>query len=110
MHGGSRGEGSMTFVRAWALAALVVAIWFLCWWAVQPHVRMVGAGESPAVFSAERAEGYLARVLGPERPHPVGSAEDAAVRGRILRELAALHVPARTYTAFTCYSGRGFRY
>jgi hypothetical protein len=100
----------MAVVRAWALAALVVAIWVLCWWTAQPHVRILPAKEDPALFSAERAEGYLARVLGPERPHPVGSAEDEAVRERILKELGALHVPAQTYTAFTCYSGRGFRY
>jgi Peptidase family M28 len=100
----------MAVVRAWALAALVASIWFPCWWAGQPHARIAGANESAATFSAMRAEGYLARVLGPERPHPVGTPENAAVRGRILTALAALRAPAQTYRTFTCYSGRGFRY
>src|SRR5690606_42099321 len=45
------------------------------------------AGAPPGVFSAGRAMAVLERVLGDERPHPVGSAANAAVRDRILAEV-----------------------
>lgn len=88
-------------LRAWGLALAALAVWFLCNWESQPR-RIAEASAPAAEFSAERAETVLARILGPEKPHPVGSAENAAVRARILKELAALGVPARTYRAFTC--------
>lgn len=97
----------MAVARAWALGLLVLAIWFVCSWANRPHDAIIAANGSPASFSAARAEAVLARVLGPERPHPVGSVENEAVRERILKELAALGVPARTYKAFTCNAWRG---
>jgi hypothetical protein len=100
----------MAVVRAWALGAAVLAIWLLCWWTSQPHPQMVAANENPNDFSAARAEAVLARVLGPEQPHPVGTAENAAVHGRILQELARLHVPAQTYRAFTCNAWRGYSF
>ena len=100
----------MAAVRAWALGLLVMAVWFLCVWASAPRPSPLAATSGLAEFSAARAEQDLARILGPERPHPVGTPENAAVRGRILNELAALRVLARTYRAFTCSSGRGFRY
>src|SRR6185437_13817111 len=92
-----------------ALALVALATWFLCAWANQPPRSMLWT-PGPARFSADRAEAALARVLGPERPHPVGTPENAAVRTRILQLLAALHVPARTYTAFTCNAWRGFSF
>ena len=55
-------------------------------------------------FRWGRADAALGRVLGPERPHPVGSAEAAAVRGRILKELAAMGVPARQESRMSCVS------
>jgi hypothetical protein len=106
-----RGEGAnMAVVRAWALGLLVLAIWFVCVWASRPHDAMIPANGNPASFSAAHAEAVLARVLGPERPHPVGSAENEEVRARILNELAMLGVPARTYRAFTCNAWRGFSF
>jgi Peptidase family M28 len=47
----------------------------------------VGAGAPPTEFSSGRAMGQL-RVIA-RNPHPVGSAEHAAVREYIMRELAA---------------------
>jgi hypothetical protein len=92
------------------LALLALAVWFLCAWANQPRSPLLSAAPGPAQFSAARADATLARVLGPERPHPVGTAENAAVRGRLLKELAALGVPARAYTAFSCNGWRGFSF
>jgi hypothetical protein len=59
-------------------------------------------------FSAGRAEATLARILGPEIPHPVSSDENAAVRARIQKEFAALGVRTSTYKAFACNAWRGF--
>lgn len=96
-------------LRAWLLALVAVAIWFLSDYTSEPH-HQAAATASATVFSSARAEAVLARVLGPEKPHPVSSDENAAVRGRILQEFAALSVPAHTYQAFTCYSGREFEF
>jgi hypothetical protein len=93
-----------------ALAVVALAVWFLCAWANQPRNPHVSVTQGAGWFSAAGAEQALARVLGPERPHPVGTPENAAVRGRILQELAALHVPARTCAAFTCNAWRGFSF
>jgi hypothetical protein len=105
------GEGgtAMAIARAWILGLLAVGIWFLCLWAGNPH-RRFEATPSGAEFSVSRAEAALARVLGPEKPQPVSSAENAAVRGRILEEFAALGVSARTYQAFTCNPWRGLSF
>src|SRR5690348_693318 len=91
------------------LAAVALAVWFLCARANQPRSPFLGTPNA-SQFSADRAEAVLARVLGPERPHPVGTPENAEVRARILQELATLQVPAGTYTAFTCNAWRGFSF
>ena len=96
-------------VRAWFLALLVVGIWFLSVYAGNPHRTVDGSAPATA-FSSARADATLARVLGPEVPHPVSSAENAAVRGRILKEFAAMGVPTHTYQAFTCNAWRGFSF
>ena len=54
-----------------------------------PPVRPRDA--TPGSFSAERARGRLARVLGdPALPHPVGSRANDMVRERLVNELRAL--------------------
>lgn len=95
--------------RVVALTLIAVAFWFLGkYHYAKPDVLGVSA---PATeFSAGRAEATLARVLGPEIPHPVSSDENANVRARILKEFAALGVKTTTYTAFTCNVWRGFRF
>jgi hypothetical protein len=94
-------------VRAGVLALVAVAFWFVSISTVEPR-RVADAAAAASTFSAARAEETLARVLGPEIPHPVSSAENAAVRARILKEFANLGVPAHTYQAFTCNTWRGF--
>ncbi len=96
----------MTVLRAWVLGLLALGVWYLCYLAGQPPAAHYGS-QPPTRFSAARAEKTLARILGPERPHPVSSDENEAVRGRILKEFAALGIPSRTYTAFTCNGWRG---
>jgi hypothetical protein len=95
--------------RVVALTLIAVAFWFLGkYHYAQPNV--LGPDAPATEFSAGRAEAVLARVLGPEIPHPVSSDENANVRTRILKEFAALGVKTTTYKAFTCNAWRGFRF
>ena len=95
--------------RILALTLIAVAFWWIARYGyAKPEV--LGADAPAAVFSAGRAEAVLARVLGPEKPHPVSSDENAAVRARILNEFAALGVKTSTYKAFACNAWRGFRF
>ncbi len=93
--------------RAWLLGALAVAVWVASVELDRPW-RVLPASASAGEFSAARADATLARLLGPQRPHPLSSEQNAQVRERILAEFAALGVPARTYRAFTCNTWRGF--
>jgi hypothetical protein len=90
-------------VRIWGLAALAAGIWLLSVYG-QSMPRALGLDASATVFSQARADAALGRVLGPERPHPVGSLEAAAVRGRILKELAGMGVAARQDSRMSCVS------
>jgi hypothetical protein len=91
--------------RIISLAALAAGIWLL---SVFTPWRPAALGpETPPVqFSAARADAVLARILGEQRPHPAGSAEAEAVRGRILQELSAMGIFARTQIGMSCYGDR----
>ena len=89
--------------RIWGLAALVAGIWLLSVYG-QSMPQPLAANAPAGVFSWARADAALGRMLGPERPHPVGSPEAEAVRGRILKELAGMAVPAREQTQMSCVS------
>lgn len=99
----------MAIARAWILGLVALGVWFVCLWANEPH-KPAAVSPTGKAFSAANAGRVLARVLGPEKPHPVSSAENAAVRERILKEFAALGVAARTYQAFTCNPWRGLSF
>lgn len=98
-----------TLLRVWLLALVAVGVWWLSLYTGTPH-RTVDASAPATAFSSARAYDTLGRVLGPEKPHPVSSDENAAVRARILKEFAALGVPTHTYQAFTCNAWRGFSF
>lgn len=98
-----------TVLRAWGLALLALAVWLLSHREYDPHTEAPVSAPVES-FSADRAEATLATILGPERPHPVGSAENAAVRARIIDQFAKLGVPAKTYRAFTCNPWRKLSY
>src|SRR5277367_2434615 len=97
------------WMRAWGMALVALAVWFLSATTYSPH-HVADASAPATSFSAARAEAVLATILGPERPHPVGSLENAAVRARIIEEFAKLGVHAQTYRAFTCNPWRGLAY
>lgn len=64
----------------------------------------VAATAPPTVFSAERAMRHVREVA--QRPHPIGSADEARVRAYLLAELAKLGIPAEVQEA----TGVGTRY
>ncbi|WAS93415.1 M28 family peptidase [Nannocystis punicea] len=53
-------------------------------------------------FSAARAQAELAELLGDQRPHPVGSAANEAVRARLVARLRALGLEPEEQRAFAC--------
>ncbi len=64
-----------------------------------PPVRLTNG---PTQFDAKVARERLARILGDERPHPVDSDAQDAVRARLLREIEALGFTPQVRDAFTC--------
>ena len=93
--------------RVLAFAVLAVGLWFASKY-LYAKPPVLGADAPASAFSAGRANDTLGRLLGPEKPHPVSSDENAAVRARIQAEFARLGVKTSTYTAFACNAWRGF--
>jgi Peptidase family M28 len=60
------------------------------------------AGVGAGGFDTARAMARLQRILGDQRPHPVDSAANDEVRGRLLAELRALGLAPRVADSFTC--------
>jgi hypothetical protein len=91
----------MGTARIWFLGLLAVGFWLL---------SVYGSGPSPlpadapaTAFSAARADATLARLLGPEVPHPSGSHAAAAFRARLEAELNRLGIPYEERTLDSCY-------
>jgi hypothetical protein len=66
-----------------------------------PHVPDRAA---PGAFDTHRAIARLTRILGDQRPHPVDSAANDAVRGRLIAELRAMGLFPVVTDAVTCNS------
>jgi hypothetical protein len=89
--------------RNWLLGLAAAAIWILSFYGqYRPTTR--GPDAPAREFSAMRADAALKRLLGPERPHPAGTAENAAVQARLMSELQRLAVKADTLQTMSCYS------
>lgn len=69
---------------------------------------LVALPEPPAVagdgFDANRAAARLQRILGDERPHPVDSTANDAVRERLIAEMRAVGLNPRITDDFACNS------
>jgi hypothetical protein len=92
--------------RLWSWAALLLFAFveLLVWQRVQPPpVRPVEA--PPGEFSAARAGQVLERLLADGQPHPSGSAAQARVRARLLRELQELGLAPELQTSMACGEG-----
>jgi len=86
-----------------ALLLLAAGFWFLqTYGRATPDV--ISSAGSAREFSADRAEQVLARLLGPEKPHPVSSDENARVRVRIETELSRLGLHPYALRGFACHS------
>jgi hypothetical protein len=88
-------------LRLVVLAIVAVALW--CLGSVldgEPSPR--GLDAPATAFSAARADATLARLLGPEVPHPVSSAANQKVRDRIRAAFAKLGVQTTLYRAPGC--------
>jgi hypothetical protein len=93
----------VNMARIWGIALLAAAIWLLTVYG-QSRPAALGPDAPATQFSAARADAVLGRLLGDQRPHPVGSQAAALFRARLLDELQALGVQARTRTATSCTS------
>jgi len=89
--------------RISSFAVLAAGIWLLAAFGTSRPTAL-GLDAPAAQFSAARADAVLGRLLDGQRPRPAGSAENAAVRDRILKELASLGIPTRTSTQMSCFS------
>jgi hypothetical protein len=67
-----------------------------------------GADAPPDVFSARRAFAALQYVLADGTPHPLGSAEQARVRQRLIAQLEALGYPVSVQETVSCYSAGAY--
>lgn len=87
------------------LLLLAAGFWFLqTYGQARPEIAPLSA--SSQLFSAARAEQVLARILGPQKPHPVSTPENARVRERIIQELQRLGLHPKVQHSFACHPPR----
>ena len=91
-----------TTLSSAARLLLPVSAAIACWFIGAPMPAALGLDAPATVFSSARADAVLARLIGPQLPHPLSSPENAAVRDRVLAEFAALGVPASVERARGC--------
>ena len=94
-------SASKFVLRILFVGGLGLGLWALARYGTAMPTPLPESANASA-FSAGRAEAILARVLGPEIPHPTSSDESARVRERIAREYARLGIPTSTYRASGC--------
>ncbi|WP_052101353.1 M20/M25/M40 family metallo-hydrolase [Novilysobacter arseniciresistens] len=88
-----------------AIAAILVLAFALATWLgfMQNRPPAPAGTDAPASeFSAARAMAVLERILGDQRPHPTGSAANAAVRDAIVAELRAIGLEPEVQRRFAC--------
>ena len=93
-----RGPGLLRILYA---GVLLAAIFFLLYGAVRP-LAPKPSDAPPSQFSAIRAQDILHQILGDDRPHPLGSAANEAVRARIIDELVRLAYKPQLQVGFAC--------
>ncbi|MBV9932277.1 MAG: M28 family peptidase [Alphaproteobacteria bacterium] len=95
-------------------AALLVVLMLLLAGALavkgQPIAPPPAEQAGPGQFDAARAATRLARVLGDQRPHPVDTEADDAVRARLVAELQAIGLAPRVTDDWACGGGKAGRY
>jgi len=96
----------MAGLRVWLLGLLAVAAWFLAEYAV-PLPPPLPADAPVSAFSAGRAMDSLSRLLGREKPHPAGTAENSAMHARLMGELARQGIEGQTISGMRCFGRAG---
>ena len=93
------------WVRLVIAVMVAVGLWALArYGTAEPDV--VPASGAASDFSAIRAATMLGRVLGPQTPHPDGTAANRAVRAHIIATLAQMGIAAHTYRGMGCFSDK----
>ena len=92
-------------LRALLIFALLLAAFALKGLLLQPP-----AAASSGEFNTQRAIGRLQRILGDQRPHPVDSQADDAVRNRLIAELRAIGLQPQVHEAMDCSAMPGTRF
>ncbi|TMJ11537.1 MAG: M28 family peptidase [Alphaproteobacteria bacterium] len=83
-------------------AALLLLVALMALKPLLVAVPAVPPSAAPGEFDTARAKARLARVLGPQAPHPVDSDGDDAVRGRLVAELQAMGLTPSISDDMTC--------
>src|SRR5437763_15920062 len=83
-----------------ALVLLILALFLVSARLAPPAPKPANA--PAAEFSSVRAWALLAEIAGDGRPHPVGSAANAAVRERVIAVLRRLGYEPRVEPGFAC--------
>src|SRR4029079_497667 len=68
------------------------------------------SASSSGEFNTERAIGRLQHILGDQRPHPVDSPADDAVRNRLVAALRAIGLQPQVHEAMDCSAMPGTRF
>ena len=84
-------------IRTWLVLALLMAAF-----TVKGLLLVPPAAPAASAFDTGRAIQRLARILGDQRPHPVDSAANDAVRGRLITELRALGLTPQVHERQDC--------
>ena len=82
--------------------ALLVFALLLAGFALKGILITPPPAASSGDFNTQRAIARLQRILGDERPHPVDSDADDAVRGRLMAELRAIGLQPRVQEVMDC--------
>ena len=82
-----------------AIALLMLAFAAKGWLVEPPRVP---ASVAAGAFDTTRAMARLQRILGDQRPHPVDSVANDAVRARLIAELSAIGLDPQVREADDC--------
>ena len=92
----------------WVRGVLVVAL-LMAGFAFKDDLIAPPPASEARVFDTTRAVARLQRILGDQRPHPVDSEADDAVRGRLVAELQAIGLNPRIQDTVDCSAVPKFR-
>ena len=92
------------------LRALLIFALLLAGFALKGVLLQPPAAASSGEFNTQRAIGRLQRILGDQRPHPVDSQADDAVRNRLIAELRAIGLQPQVHEAMDCSAMPGTRF